>query len=126
MVSTAASRPVIGSSPNGPYSTTSSASKRVRVPSSAPPWMQSTKDPRCRGAGRTSSWLLLVACESWSMRLGRQLAGEVIAVVQIGKQAGLRGFPAEGPARDVVGGRQEVSTSPKPIDLPGGIARGKY
>src|ERR1700730_13884161 len=31
MVSTAASRPVTGSSPNGPYSTTSSASKRVRV-----------------------------------------------------------------------------------------------
>src|ERR1700677_2855263 len=32
-------------------------------------------------------------------------AGEVVAVVQIGEQAGLGGFPAEGPAGDEVGRR---------------------
>src|ERR1700733_14953636 len=31
--------------------------------------------------------------------------GEVVAVVQIGEQAGLRGFPAEGPAGDEAGRR---------------------
>jgi len=32
--------------------------------------------------------------------------GEVMAVVQIGEQAGLGGFPAEGPAGDEVGRRE--------------------
>src|ERR1700737_4357384 len=51
MVSTAVSRQTIGSSLNGPYSTTSSASKPVRVSLSAPPLMQSTKDSKVSGGG---------------------------------------------------------------------------
>ena len=46
-----ASRPVSGSSPSGLYITTSSARMPERASLSAPPFMQSTKIPPCRGAG---------------------------------------------------------------------------
>src|SRR5664280_2724325 len=43
-----------------------------------------------------------IRCDPGSLPSAR---GEVVAVVQIGEQAGLSGFPAEGPARDEVGRR---------------------
>src|ERR1700759_4911455 len=95
MVSTAVLRPTTGSSPNGPYSRTSSASTPVRVSFSAPPLMQSTK------ASIVARWGANVVMMSPSC--GRDLVGapgssggrEIVAVVQIGEQAWLRGFPAQ-------------------------------
>src|ERR1700693_714680 len=43
-----------------------------------------------------------IRCDPGSLPSAR---GEVVAVVQIGEQAGLSGFPAEGPAGDEVGRR---------------------
>src|ERR1700687_855139 len=106
MVSTATSRPVTGSSPNGPYTTPSWASKGVRVSLSAPPLMQSTKDSKVSRCGAN---VVMVTPRSGSDLVGAprpSAGGEVIAVVQIGEQFGLSGLPAQGLARDEVGRRE--------------------
>src|ERR1700738_4294591 len=95
MVCTAASRPVTGSSPNGPYSATSSASRPTRVFSSTPPLMQSTKDSKVSRCGAN---VVMVTPRSVGNSVGAlrpSAGGEVLTVVQIGEQTGLRGFPAQ-------------------------------
>src|SRR6185369_2303454 len=104
MVCTAATRPVTGSSPNGPYSATSSASSAASVFSSTPPWMQSTKASK---VSRCAAKVVMVTPRGGnSVGAPRPSAGgEVVTVVQVGHQCGLSGFPTQGLAGDEVGGR---------------------
>src|ERR1700722_76913 len=105
MVSTAASRPVTGSSPNGPYSATSSARRPARVYSSATPWVQCTKASKVSRCGAN---VVIVSPRRVGNSVGTprpSAGGEVMTVVQIGHQCGLSGFPAQGLAGDEVGGR---------------------
>src|SRR6202158_4743151 len=105
MVCTAASRPVTGSSPNGPYSATSSASRPARVFSSAPPWMQSTKASK---VSRCAAKVVMVTPRSGGNSVGAprpSAGGEVVTVIQVGHQCGLSRFPTQGLAGDEVGGR---------------------
>src|SRR5882757_5497288 len=106
MVSTAASRPVTGSPPNGPYSATSSASRPARMFSSTPAWMQSTKASRVSRCGAN---VVMVTPRSVGNSVGAprpSAGGEVVTVVQVGHQCGLSRFPAQGLARDQTGGRK--------------------
>src|ERR1700755_380179 len=105
MVCTAPSRPVTGSSPNGPYSATSSASRAARVLSSTPPWMQSTKASKVSRCGAN---VVMVTPRRVVNSVGAprpSAGGEVVTVVQIGHQCGLSRFPTQGLAGDEVGGR---------------------
>ena len=64
MASRTASRPVTGSSPSGPYSTTSSARIPERASLSAPPCMASTKDSTVSRCGAKVVMLLLCVAVS--------------------------------------------------------------
>src|ERR1700677_1399273 len=68
MASRTASRPVIGSSPSGPYSTTSSARIPERDSLSAPPCMQFTKNSTVSRCGANvvmaTPYVLLACCVS--------------------------------------------------------------